>query len=78
MVLPSRKNRQDGRARAAGAHPVDEVLTPEALEFLAELHGRFGVRRREPLARRQERRAEAARTGRLDFLPETREIREGM
>ena len=54
----------------------DEVLRPDALGFLAELHRRFGARRQELLARRQERRAEAARTGRLDFLPETREIRE--
>jgi malate synthase len=54
----------------------DEVLTPDALGFLAELHRRFGARRQELLARRQERRAEAARTGQLDFLTETREIRE--
>jgi malate synthase len=53
----------------------DEVLTPEALAFLAELQRRFGDTRRQLLARRQERQAEAARTGRLDFLPETREIR---
>ena len=54
----------------------DEVITPEALELLAELHRRFGTRRQDLLARRQERRAEAGRTGRLDFLPETRDIRE--
>ncbi len=54
----------------------DEVLTPEALTFLADLHRRFEPRRRELLDRRPQRRAEAARTGRLDFLPETRGIRE--
>jgi malate synthase len=54
----------------------EEVLTPDTLEFVAELHRRFGARRQELLARRQERRAEAARAGRLDFLPETREIRD--
>ena len=54
----------------------DEVLTPEALEFVAELHRRFEPTRRELLARRVQRREEAARAARLDFLPETREVRE--
>jgi malate synthase len=53
-----------------------EILTGPALAFLADLQQRFGDRRDELLARRRERRAEVARTGRLDFLPETREIRE--
>jgi malate synthase len=55
----------------------EEVLTPEALEFLAELERRFGPRRRELLEARAQRR-ERLRTGEmLDFLPDTREIREG-
>jgi malate synthase len=53
-----------------------EILTPEALAFLAELHGRFDARRRELLGARKERRAALAAAGGLDFLPETREIRE--
>ena len=53
-----------------------EVLTPDALAFVAELHRRFDPTRRQLLRRRAERRAEAARTGRLDFPPETREIRD--
>jgi len=53
-----------------------EILTDEALAFLAELHGRFDARRLELLAARRERRAEIAAGGKLDFLPETREIRE--
>jgi malate synthase len=53
-----------------------EILTDEALAFLAELHGRFDARRLELLAARHERRAEIAAGGKLDFLPETREIRE--
>jgi malate synthase len=53
----------------------DEVLTPEALAFVADLHRTFDARRRELLARRRERRAEIARTGRLDFLPQTAEVR---
>lgn len=53
----------------------DEVLTPAALAFVAELHHRFTPRRNELLARRGERRAEIARTSTLDFLPETAAIR---
>jgi malate synthase len=64
--------------RVVGA-PVDrgaEVLTPEALEFVAGLQRAFGARRDELLARRAERRTTASRTGKLDFLPETRAVRE--
>jgi malate synthase len=53
------------------------VLTPEAVEFLTELERRFGPRRRELLAARHAR-AERLRDGELpDFLPETRDVREG-
>ncbi|MGK5529975.1 malate synthase A [Streptomyces sp. URMC 129] len=54
----------------------DEVLTEDALGFLAELHRRFTPRRDELLARRALRREEIARTGRLDFLPETKDVRD--
>jgi malate synthase len=53
-----------------------EILGAEAVAFLAELHGRFDARRLELLAARRERRARVAAGDRLDFLPETREIRE--
>ncbi len=74
-----------GSAHGGGADPkvvgaiedrFDEVLTPAALAFVADLQRRFGPRRAELLARRQERRAEAASTGTLDFLPETKDVRE--
>lgn len=55
---------------------AEEILTPDALAFVADLQRRFGRRRDELLARRATRRAEIATTGRLDFLPETREVRE--
>jgi malate synthase len=54
-----------------------EILTPEALDFVAELQRRFGARRDELLAARRVRREEVARTGRLDFLPETADVRAG-
>jgi malate synthase len=55
----------------------EQVLTDDALAFVAALHERFDERRRELLARRAERRARLAAGGTLDFLPDTREIREG-
>jgi malate synthase len=54
----------------------EQILTPEALEFLAGLHARFADRRDELVAARTERREEASRTGKLDFLDSTREVRE--
>nr|WP_082592886.1 malate synthase A [Phycicoccus sp. Soil803] len=53
------------------------ILSPEALAFLGELQVRFGPRRDELLQARRSRRAEVSRTGRLDFLEETRAVREG-
>jgi malate synthase len=58
------------------AERYDEVLTPEALAFVADLQRRFGPTREELLARRTKRRQQAADTGRLDFLAETKEVRE--
>src|SRR3954452_12750442 len=55
----------------------EEVLTDDALAFLAELHRRAQDTRRQLLERRRERRAEIARTGTLDFLPETADVRSG-
>ncbi|HET6214139.1 MAG TPA: malate synthase A, partial [Micromonosporaceae bacterium] len=55
---------------------VVDMLSAEARAFVADLHRRFAERRDELLARRTDRRAEIARTGRLDFLPETKEIRD--
>jgi malate synthase len=53
-----------------------EILTPEALELVAELEARFGSRREELLRRRTRRRA-AIEAGVLPgFLEETRTIRE--
>ncbi|MEA5453900.1 malate synthase A [Sinomonas sp. JGH33] len=56
---------------------AEQILTDEALAFVEELHRRFGGERKARLEARKARRAEAATTGRLDFLPETAEIRAG-
>src|SRR5688572_13074655 len=53
-----------------------QILTPEALDFVAKLHRAFEPRRQELLARRAARQKEFD-AGRLpDFLPETRQVRE--
>ncbi len=55
----------------------EAILTQDALAFVADLQRRFNDRRLELLGRRQERQAQIDQ-GRLpDFLPETKEIREG-
>ena len=55
---------------------VDEILTPEAANFVAMLEREFGARRRELLAKREERKKRLDAGELPDFLPETREIRE--
>jgi malate synthase len=56
---------------------AEEVLTPEAIAFVTELERRFGRRRRKLLDARAERQARIDAGELPDFLPETREIREG-
>jgi malate synthase len=54
----------------------DEILTPEAISLIATLHGELADRRAELLAARGRRQADIIAGGSLDFLPETRHIRE--
>jgi malate synthase len=72
-VTPVTDVRVDGYAVDRG----DEILTDEAVDFVANLQRRFGARRDDLLRRRIVRRDEIARTGRLDFLAETRHVRDG-
>jgi malate synthase len=53
-----------------------EVLTPEALAFVAELQRRFNRERERLLAARMDRQARLDAGERPDFLEETREVRE--
>jgi malate synthase len=59
------------------AEGLEDVLTAEALAFVEEFEREFGSRRKELLACRAERQADVDAGGMLDFLPETREVREG-
>jgi malate synthase len=54
----------------------EEILTREALEFVAELQRRFDSTRKDLLRRRAERQARLDAGELPDFLPETREVRE--
>jgi malate synthase len=65
------------RATVPAVTGSDDILTPEALAFVAGLHRRFDARRQELLAARAERQ-QAFDAGALpDFLPETAQIRDG-
>jgi malate synthase len=67
----------DIRVTGAEVERGGEILTQPALAFVAELQREFGARRDELLAARRTRRAQVSRTGRLDFLPETADVRNG-
>ena len=54
-----------------------EVLTTDALAFVAALQRRFGAERERLLAARAERQEELDAGALPDFLPETQEVREG-
>ena len=55
----------------------EDVLTPEALEFIAVLQAQYGPRRVELLKARQKRRAGLREGQTLDFLADTEDIRRG-
>ncbi len=55
----------------------DAILTDEAVSFLTELHEKFNDRRLELLAARTARAEKIAAGEKPDFLPETKEIRDG-
>jgi malate synthase len=54
-----------------------EILTPDALRFVVELQREFGATRSLLLRRRRERQARLDAGELPDFLPETKEIRDG-
>ncbi len=63
--------------RSAGAPRLEEILSPDALSFLGDLHRLFNTTRLQLLAARAQRqkRFDAGETP--DFLPETQSIRDG-
>ena len=63
--------------RRSGVAGAEEILTEEALGFLAALHRRFDARRQALLAAREERQRGFDAGALPDFLPETAAIRAG-
>ncbi|SEJ50194.1 malate synthase [Deinococcus reticulitermitis] len=55
----------------------EQILTEDALAFVAELHRTFEPRRRELMTKREERQARLDAGELPDFLPETEDVREG-
>ena len=55
---------------------TERVLTPAALDFVLQLHRQFDARRRELLAARDARQSRIRAGERVDFLPETADIRQ--
>ncbi len=56
---------------------MEQILTPEALAFIEKLHVKFNPRRENLLEYRQTRQQEIDAGKPLDFLPETKHIRDG-
>ncbi len=55
----------------------ENILSEEAVSFVAELHRKFNLRRKELLAARQERQKRIDAGEMPDFLPETADVRSG-
>jgi malate synthase len=60
-----------------GRPAFSEILSADALAFVAKLQRAFGQRREECLQRRQQGQVALDRGEALDFLPETKQIRNG-
>ena len=56
---------------------AEEILTADALAFVADLHQRFGARRNELLGPARSAGSGSPGPARLDFLPETADVRDG-
>jgi malate synthase len=77
MTHSTKLNLPEGiEIRGAMGPRFDEILTPEALGFVAKLERNFGQRRLECLRARAARQARLDRGEVLDFLPETKQVRD--
>src|SRR3954465_2333109 len=72
----SRAKPQDIQGSGRVTAEFAQILTSEALDFVAKLHRAFEPRRQELLARRNARQKEFDAGKLPDFLPETRQVRE--
>jgi malate synthase len=65
------------KIKAPSVPGQDEILTPEALNFIVGLERKFGARRRTLLAARAARQKRLDKGEKPDFLHQTRKVREG-
>src|SRR5712675_186045 len=84
MTTPSFKAKASGNPLPSGVEVLgeitpafSEIVTPKALAFVAKLQRQFGTRRKQCLEHRQQRQRRLDQGEGLDFLPETKQIREG-
>ena len=75
-MMPRMSTHAQLELRGAIEPGFDEIITPDALEFVAELQRQFGPPRQEVLTARAQRRARLAAGDLLHFLPKTHEVRE--
>src|SRR5260221_4634782 len=76
MAADKRTLPKGGEIRGEMRRGYDNILSPEALGFIAGLERKFGPERRRLLARRAELPQKVDAGWRPGFLPETREVRE--
>ena len=74
--MPSRSPASDIDVRAPHDARFDDILTPDALAFVARLARAFETRRRERLSARAARQIELDAGVLPDFLPETQHVRD--
>jgi malate synthase len=67
----------DVRVAGPAVERGEEILTPEALQFVGDLHTRFGAHRDALLSARGARRAEIVAARRIDFREDSAPVREG-
>src|SRR5436305_11547818 len=84
MTAPSSKAKANRSPLRSGMEVLgqitpafSEILTPEPPAFVAKLQRQFGTRRKQCLEYRQERQTRLHQGEGLDFLPGTKQIREG-
>ena len=76
-VTNSTKQMEGVDIRGRMVDGYEEILTPAAIEFIANLHRKFNARRIELLKARMERQANFDSGVKPDFLPETLGVRQG-
>jgi malate synthase len=76
MALARKSWSGDIEVKGAMGEGYEQILSPAALQFIADLQRRFGAERDRLLARRAELQAKLDRGWKPDFLAETRSLRE--